>query len=200
MRLKGYDYSKPGYYFVTVCTQNKKCLFGDIRNRQMVLNSTSRVVEKVWNELPEHYQHVELDAFVIMPNHVHGIIILRPEPIVEAGLKPACMVDSDSRAHSIVREGFKPVGKTKSIVGAGFKPAPTAKRHALPEIVRALKTFSARRINEIRNTPGVKLWQRNYYEHIVRNENELNEIRKYIQENPLKWETDKENPRHIKMP
>lgn len=165
MRLKGYDYSKPGYYFVTVCTQNKKCLFGDIRNRQMVLNDAGRMIEKVWNALPEHYPHVELDAFVIMPNHVHGIIILRPDPIVEAG----------------------------------FKPASTKKRHALPEIVRALKTFSARRINEICNTPGVKLWQRNYYEHIVRNENELNEIRKYIQENPLKWETDKENPKRINM-
>ena len=166
MRLKGYDYSKPGYYFVTVCTQNKKCLFGDIRNRQMALNSAGQVIEKVWDELPEHYQHVELDAFVIMPNHIHGIIVLRPNPI---------------------------------IVGAGFKPAPTKKRHALPEIVRALKTFSSRRINEIRNTPRVKLWQRNYYEHIVRNENELNEIRKYIQENPLKWETDKENPKRINM-
>ena len=172
MRLKGYDYSKPGYYFITVCTQNKKCLFGDIRNRQMVLNSAGRVVEKVWYELPEHYQHVELDAFVIMPSHFHGIIVLRPNPTVGAGFKPAPTT----------------------------KPAPTKKRHALPEIVRALKTFSSRRINEIRNTLGVKLWQRNYYEHIVRNENELNEIRKYIQENPLKWETDKENPKRISMP
>lgn len=106
MRLKGYDYSKPEYYFITVCTQNKKCLFGDIRNRQMVLNDAGRMIEKVWNELPEHYHHVELDAFVIMPNHFHGIIVLCPEPIVEAGLKPAC--------------------KIESIVRAGLKPAPTA--------------------------------------------------------------------------
>ena len=146
----------------------------------MVLNSTGRVVENVWNELPEHYQHVELDAFVIMPNHVHGIIVLTTDATVGAGLKP--------------------VGKIESTVGAGLKPAPTKKRHALPEIVRALKTFSSRRINEIRNTPGVKLWQRNYYEHIIRNENELNEIRKYIQQNPLKWETDKENTKRIDMP
>ena len=93
MRLKGYDYSKPGYYFVTVCTQNKKCLFGDIRNRQMVLNDAGRMIEKVWNALPEHYPHVELDAFVIMPNHFHGIIVLRPNPIVGAGFKPALAPD-----------------------------------------------------------------------------------------------------------
>ena len=166
IRIKGYDYSKPGHYFITICTENRSCLFGNVHNRQMVLNDMGGMIGKVWNELPEHYQHVELDAFIIMPNHVHGIIVLRPDPI---------------------------------IVGAGFKPAPTKKRHALPEIVRGLKTFSSRRINEIRNTLGVKLWQRNYYEHIIRNENELNKIRKYIQENPLKWETDKENPKHINM-
>ncbi|MBU4455832.1 transposase [Patescibacteria group bacterium] len=176
IRVKGYDYSKPGYYFITICAQNRNCLFGDVRDRQMVLNDAGRMIETVWNELPEHYQHVELDAFIIMPNHVHGIIVLRPDPIiVGAGLKPA---------------------RTKP---APTKSARTKKRHALPEIVRGLKTFSSRRINEIRNTLGVKLWQRNYYEHIVRNENELNKIRKYIQENPLKWETDKENPKHINM-
>ncbi|MFH0894110.1 MAG: transposase [Bacteroidota bacterium] len=175
IRIKGYDYSKPGHYFITICTENRSCLFGNVHNRQMVLNDMGGMIGKVWNELPEHYPYVALDAFVIMPNHVHGIIVLRPDPIVGAGLKPA---------------------RTKP---ARTKPARTIKRHALPEIVRGLKTFSSRRINEIRNTPGVKLWQRNYYEHIIRNENELYKIRKYIQENPLKWETDKENPKHINI-
>ncbi len=154
IRLQGYDYSRAGAYFVTVCTHDRLCLFGEIADRRMALNDAGRMVQQVWDDLPNHYSHVELDECVVMPNHVHGIVV---------------------------------------IVGAGFKPAPT-KRHGLPEIVRALKAFSARRINEIRNTPGVKLWQRGYYEHIIRNDDELNRIREYIANNPMKWEMDRENP------
>ena len=83
-------------------------------------------------------------------------------------------------------------------VGAGLKPAPTETRHGLPEIVRAWKTFSARRINQIRITPGMKLWQRNYWEHIIRNDDELNRIRQYVMDNPMRWETDRENPEAVK--
>ncbi len=157
IRLKGYDYSRAGAYFVTICTQNRECLFGDIVDGEMMLNKNGEIVESVWNDLPNHYAHVELDYHIIMPNHIHGIII---------------------------------------IVGAGLKPAPTdtEKTHGLPEIIRGLKTFSARRINQIRDTTGAKLWQRNYYEHIVRNENELNQIRQYIADNPARWEYDHENP------
>ncbi|WP_232280630.1 transposase [Chloroflexus aggregans] len=95
-----------------------------------------------------------MDAFVVMPNHVHGIVV---------------------------------------IVGAGLKPAPTTTRHGLPEIVRQFKTFSARRINEMRGTPGVSVWQRNDDEHIIRNEESLNCIREYIANNPLKWQLEREN-------
>jgi REP element-mobilizing transposase RayT len=111
-----------------------------------------------WADLPQHYLNVKCDAFVIMPNHIHGIILLR-----------------------------------EFNVGAGLKPAPT-RRHGLPEIVRALKTFSARRINEIRRTPGASVWQRNYYEHVVRNDDELLCIREYILNNPMRWDNDRENP------
>jgi len=124
----------------------------------MRLNEAGNVVQVVWKELPHHYLGTEIDVFAVMPNHVHGIVVLHDDP-----------------------------------VGAGLKPAPT-KRHGLPEIVRALKTFSARRINEIRGTPGHPVWQRNYYEHIIRSEDELNLIREYIAENPLRWKTDRENP------
>ena len=101
---------------------------------------------------------------MVMPNHIHGIL----------------MITGNSN------------------VGAGLKPAPTTKCHALPEIVRAFKTFSARRINEIRNTLGTPVWQRNYYEHIIRNEIDLEEIRKYIQNNPLKWPEDEYHPAKVK--
>jgi REP element-mobilizing transposase RayT len=166
IRLQGYDYSQAGAYFVTICTRNRECLFGEIVNGDMRLNDAGSVVESVWDGLPGHYAHVELDAMVIMPNHFHGIIVLAP------------------------------VGVGAGNVRAGFKPAPTpaAMRHGLSEIVRALKTFSSRRINESRQTPGTKLWQRNYWEHIIRNESELNRIREYIHNNPTQWEMDKLHP------
>ena len=130
---------------------------GALVDGEMMLNKNGEIVESVWNDLPNHYAHVELDRHIIMPNHIHGIMI---------------------------------------IVGAGLKPAPTdtEKTHGLPEIICGLKTFSARRINQIRNTPGAKLWQRNYYEHIVRNENELNRIRQYIIDNPKNWKSDRNYP------
>jgi len=130
----------------------------------MILNEYGRIVLSCWNDLPNHYSHVRLDAFQIMPNHMHGIIF--------------------------IEESTEPVG-------AGFKPAPTpTKRHGLPEIVRAFKTFSALRINESRRTQGVSIWQRNYFERVIRDEDEPNRIREYIIYNPLKWQEDKDNPQN----
>jgi REP element-mobilizing transposase RayT len=161
IRLKHYDYSQAGAYFVTICTKDKNCLFGEILDGLMILNQFGEIAETCWADLAKHYPHVESDVFMVMPNHVHGIIVL-------ADL---------------------------SDVGAGLKPAPTeVKRCGLSEIVRAFKTFSSRQINELRNTRGIPVWQRNYYEHVIRNEYDLNEIREYIVNNPLKWELDKENP------
>jgi len=164
IRLKGYDYSQAGAYFVTIVTQNKKCFFGDIVDSKMVLNDAGRTVEYTWHDLPKHNLHIELDAFVIMPNHLHGIIIISDHIVI--------------------------------LVGAGSEPAPTTtpKRHGLPEIIRQFKTYSSKRINQKRRTIGMPLWQRNYYEHIIRNEDELNRIREYIINNPLQWELDRENP------
>jgi len=174
IRIKGYDYSQVGAYFVTICTHNRACLFGEVVAGEMRLNDAGRIVHGVWNDLPNHYPYVELDAFVVMPNHVHGIII-----IVGAGLKPAPTITT----------GLKPA----PTITTGLKPAPTAK-HGLPEIVRAFKTFSSRHINELRGTPGLPVWQRNYYEHIIRNEDSLNRIRQYIFHNPARWTWDRENP------
>ena len=173
IRLQGYDYRKAGAYFITTVTQGRTCLFGDVVDGEMVLNDVGRLVQAAWDELPHHYPHVELDAFVIMPNHVHGII-----RIVGAGLKPAST-------------GLKPA---TPFVRAGLKPAPTDKRASLSEILRAFKTFSARRINEHRCKSGQPVWQRNYYEHVVRSESALGRIREYIMNNPQHWSLDRENP------
>lgn len=136
----------------------------------MRLNEYGRLIRKHWNDLPDHYPHIELDEFVIMPTHIHGIVIINN---VGAGLKPARFFKNKEFQYR-----------------AGFKPAPTIKHHGLPEIIRAFKTFSSRQINEIKNTPGMSIWQRNYYEHVVRNEPELKKIREYIVSNPLNWESD----------
>ena len=175
--MQGYDYATPGSYFVTICTRNRACVLGDVSNGETRLSKAGQVAKSVWEGLPLHYPHVQLDTWVIMPNHVHGILVLLPEE------------------HVNIYGGL--------VVGAGFKPAPTnanadngssVRRHGLPEIVRAFKTFSARRINDLVGEPGVPFWQRNYYEHVIRDEASLNRIRQYILENPARWDDDPENP------
>ena len=165
IRLKGYDYSSPGAYFVTICTTAREDLFGRIKLGEMQENEFASIVRACWQALPEHYMNVEMDAFVVMPNHVHGIVVI---------------TDKFPR------------------VGADLRSAPTSaptgfKRHGLPEIIRASKSFSARRINESRQTPGAPVWQRNYYEHIIRTNSSLDRIREYIDNNPRQWEFDREN-------
>jgi REP element-mobilizing transposase RayT len=178
IRLKDYDYSQMGAYFVTVCVQGHEILLGKIIDGEMRLNPLGVVVRDCWDELPRHYSHVELDTFVVMPNHVHGIIILA-DADVGAGFKPA-----QTGLHNIT-------------AGAGLKPAPTKKRHGLSEIIRAFKTFSSRHINKLRHAPGESVWQRNYYEHVIRNEKSLDKIREYILTNLLRWELDRNNPHAV---
>lgn len=177
LRLKGYDYSRAGAYFVTVCTTDRGPLFGEIVDDALVENPYAKIVRRCWDALPNHYPHVTLDAFVIMPNHVHGIVVLNDVPDGTVG--------------------------ANRMVGSGFKPAPTGlgnavetgapPRHGLPEIARALKTYSARGINALRGTPGTAVWQRSYYEHVIRNEHALRRIREYIVSNPRNWQKDREH-------
>ena len=196
IRLRGYDYTRHGAYFVTICTRHRAFLLGDVIESRMHLSEAGQLAQAVWEDLPRHYPHVQLDAWTIMPNHVHGIIVLTDadtEPDgapVGAGFKPAPTTNAVASHH-------RP--RVHDDVGAGFKPAPTttrasAVRHGLPEIVRAFKTFSSRRINAFQGTAGTPFWQRNYYEHIIRNEEDLNRIRQYIEDNPARWHEDPENP------
>lgn len=172
-RLRHHDYSAPGYYFFTVVTQGRTHLFGRIDGETMLRSAPGEVVASVWLRLPLHYLHVALDEFVVMPNHVHGIVVLLDE--------------ADIRADQANTSG--------SPIGAGSKTAPTkhARRHGLPEVVRAFKTYSARAVNEARETPGAPVWQRSYYERVIRDEAELERAREYICLNPLKWHLDEEN-------
>ena len=190
-RLREYDYAQDGAYSVTVCTDWRTHLFGRVTDGRMELNAVGRIVEKVWHELPEHYPHVELDAFVVMPDHVHGIVVF---------------VGGDSEAGSDSGPTLGSVTVGSRPEEAGLKPAPTqneartqdeaptkVRRHGLSEVVRGFKTYSGRRVNGLRGTPGVAVWQRGYYEHVVRNEEDMNRIRQYFQENPLRWSLKREN-------
>lgn len=145
IRLPRYDYTQPGAYFVTICVAGRRCIFGEIVDGVMRPNKNGLIVAGQWAGLPRHYPNALLDEFVLMPNHVHGII---------------CLSDS-----------------LHSSVGAGFKPALASpnsnQRHGLPEIIRGFKTFSSRGINQLRGTIGAPVWQRNYYEHVVRGEYDL---------------------------
>lgn len=159
--MKGYDYGQAGAYFLTICVQ---------------------IVQCAWNDLANHISDIGLGEFVIMPNHIHGIVVIATSVsagCVGAGSKPA-QIPSDAST------------------GAGLEPAPT-KCHGLPEIVRQFKTFSARRINENRHALGMSVWQRNYYEHIIRNEADYNRIAKYIADNPRKWPEDSLHPDNVSV-
>jgi len=186
IRLKDYDYSQVGAYFITICTYNRECLFGEILNGETKLNDAGQMIHTVWNELPRHYIGVEVDEFVVMPNHIHGIIVLN----VGAGPR-ACPDKGQSELQP--REGRPRGGQPQGV-------APTL---SLPDVAHRFKSLTTAhyRFGVTQNGwppfPG-KLWQRNYYEHVIRNENDLNEIREYIINNPLKWELDTENPKNIK--
>ena len=167
IRLKGYDYSQAGLYFITICTQNQSCLFGEIKNGEMVLNDAGKMVEHQWQELICRFDNIKLHEFIVLPNHFHGIVELVGVPLV----------------------GTQNVGQPQMGQPQGIAPT-------VGNVVGAFKSLST---NEyIRNvkqnnwrTFDNKLWQRNYYEHIIRDEKSYYQILEYIQNNALKWQDDK---------
>jgi putative transposase len=175
IRLHDYDYSQAGAYFVTICAQDRECLFGKIVNSTLWLNAYGEIVVQWWEKIAEHFPSVALDAFVVMPNHIHGIVIL---------------------ANSMPKETFNPTqGQTETLktitpnVGQTPSQSPT-----LGRVVAYFKYQSTKDINQARATTSGRVWQRNYYERIIRNEAALQKIRAYIINNPLQWELDQLHP------
>ena len=166
IRLQGYDYSQAGAYFVTVCTPYRRCLFGDVVDGRVVLTRYGRIAAECWEWLGARDPHVQLDEWIVMPNHLHGIIVMSDDNLAGKG-------------------------------GSRTAPTVTIARKPLGRLVGAFKTVSAKRINSSRGTPGARFWQRNYYEHVIRSEDELQRVREYIAGNPGKWMEDPENPRRI---
>ena len=173
IRLRGWDYTGAGAYFVTLVTHARATLFGDVVDGQMVLTEYGRIAAEEWVRTAEVRANVEMDEFVVMPNHVHGIIwIARRADGARQRLE-----DGASRR-------LAPTGGGREItVAAG----------SLGAIVGGYKSVVARRINDLRGMAGAPVWQRNYYERIVRSERELAAIRRYIRQNPANWAGDSEN-------
>lgn len=169
IRLKGYDYSQPGAYFITICAQDRACIFGEIVDGQMRLSPAGEIVREEWYKTAAIRPNVELDEFVVMPNHIHGIILIN-----DIGR------DTSRRVPTMERFG-----------------KPTS--NSIPTIVRLFKSVTTKRINQMRGTPAVPVWQRNYYEHIVRNDKEMDRIRQYVVNNPMQWYYDRENPENINI-
>ena len=186
IRLRGYDYTQSGAYFVTIVTQGREPLFGDVVDGEMVLSVYGRVAVTMWRRIPRHFPHVELDEWVVMPNHIHGIIAIMDVVRGRGDAFPAKHSGELGSAH----------GETSiaSQVPDGECVAPTGPPSgSLGAIVGNFKSVVTRRINRMRKTSGARVWQRNYYERIIRNERELNAVRQYIHDNPVHWRDDTEN-------
>jgi REP element-mobilizing transposase RayT len=154
----------------------------------MQMNSFGDIVAAHWRALHTHHHYVRIDTFVVMPNHIHGILVLSDGHEGDGEEGDRSRTGVHHRVGLGHRAGRRPAPKDGVPSGQGNS------RHGLSELIRGFKSFSAREINLLRGTPGVPVWQRNFYEHVIRDKNSLEGIRKYILENPLYWETDPENP------
>jgi putative transposase len=177
IRLKGYDYTQPGAYFITICTYQRMHVFGEIVNGEMILNDAGKIARDEWFKTAELRSYVKLyeDEFVIMPNHGHGIIWIEDENV-----------------------GALPRNAQPLRVEQRSAPTKTVQPRSLGAIVRAYKSAVTHAINASENQRGAVLWQRNYYDHIIRNDRELNNIRWYIVNNPLNWQLDRDNSQNIR--
>jgi len=168
IRLKGYDYSRSGYYFATICTQNREEWFGKVKSGITRLNKFGEIAKNFWTEIPGHFEDVEIDEFSIMPNHAHGILIIERNMVGDAYMRPH---QRNAFMHSLQ-------DKTKML---------------LSKIIQQYKASVTHKINNFQNDLHFQ-WQRSFYDHVIRNESELFRIREYIQNNALRWDLDRENP------
>jgi len=162
-RLQGYDYSSPGYYFVTICTKDRFPWFGEIYNSAMILNESGSFINQTWKNIPNYYNNVYIDKYVIMPNHIHGIIHIQ----------------------------YNPANRP---VGVGHCPTPTGRPPTghyglLSKIINGFKNTVTKHIRKNMGIVSFQ-WQRSFYDRIIRSQNELYIVRKYIRNNPARWDKD----------
>lgn len=172
-RLKGWDYSSNGGYFITICVHNRECVFGNIENRKMIMSDLGKIAEKYWREIPHHFPFVKLDTYVVMPNHIHGIIFIEKntnheKSVVESteSVETQDLASLQSNKKNGSECNFGPQSKNIASIIRGFKIG--VKKYA------------------VNNNIPFK-WQPRFYDHIIRDDNDLNRIRKYLTDNPLNW-------------
>jgi REP element-mobilizing transposase RayT len=190
IRLKSYDYGSVGAYFITICAWKNECLFGSTGDGKIHLTSLGTIVEEEWLRTADLRANVRLDEYVIMPNHFHAIIWLTSERTGtedRSGKSP-----TDGRGTPTDGRGTACRAHPNFAIPAEKIGQPIA--GTLPTIIRAFKSAVTVRVNKTRNSPGPPVWQRNYFERVVRDEEELHRFREYILLNPERWEEDKENP------
>ncbi|MFA5098164.1 MAG: transposase [Candidatus Margulisiibacteriota bacterium] len=163
IRLQGFDYSRPGAYYITICAYKHKCLFGKIINKKMVLNEYGNVVKTEWLKTPVIRPEIKLDEYIIMPDHMHGIVRIDCPMVVGAR------------------------GRVPLQNGTQYQKWQHIQPKSIPSFVLGFKSSATKQINTIRKTPKLSVWQRNYYEHVIRDYIQLESIRKYIINNPAKW-------------
>lgn len=168
IRLPDFDYARYGPFFITLCVENRKCNFGTVANSQMQSNRYGQIVEDEWMRTAEIRRETFFDAYVVMPNHFHGIV-------------------------SVLNAETERLGR----VGAHSRAPLRRQSRSLGSLIAQFKATTTRLINALRGTPGASVWQRNYYEHVVRDERDLERIRAYIDANPARWEEDSYHPRFL---
>ena len=232
LRLQAYDYAQTGAYFVSITVQQRLCLIGEISDERMCLNEAGRMVSRIWEKLPQRFPTIQTDAFVVMPNHLHGIILIDWSPPTDSTTAPAANQGAGipvgaprvgaqppdpaatgqspvgaplvgAREQDAVAACQPPVGAP--LVGARGQDAAdstTPTRVRLGDVIGAYKSLTT--VNYIRGVKALnwqpfpkRLWQRNYYEHVVRSDESLLKIREYILYNPARWASDRDNPQAI---
>ena len=194
IRLRGYDYAVAGAYFVTICTVERQCLFGEIAGAGISLNGFGTAVSESWRAITIHFPNVQLDEYVIMPNHFHAILHV----IKSAGADVHVGAHVGAKQGSSASPGFgnnndADKGEAGESFASPLRPHGTVSGSA-GAVIQNFKSVSTRRINKISNNAGRQIWQRNYYEHVIRNEHDLENIRCYIADNPLEMGPRREQP------
>jgi putative transposase len=187
IRLRDYDYAQHGAYYVTICVDQRECLLSRVVGTEIELSDAGRIVAKTWDDLPSRFPTVELDAFVIMPNHVHGILL-----IIDPPEQPGTASSAPTNSLQDVPEF---VGAEQALPNNHpHDKSDTIERPTLGRIIQAFKSISAIACNRLLERSGVPFWQRNYWEHVIRDDHDLARLRRYIESNPGKWIDDTLNP------
>ncbi len=208
IRLRGYDYTREGAYYFTICCHQRRCLLGEIKDGIMHLNLVGATVKAVWESLPRHFPLIELDAFVVMPNHVHGIIVITDN---SGNCNPnhnnnrtfdcrgeAFVLGCNNTSPELLYTNASPFpGCNNTSPNLADQLPRGTQSGSIGAILQNFKSVATRRVNRITRNSGT-LWQRNYHEEIIRNEKAYENIRRYIVENPLSWDEDEENPLKFK--